>query len=95
MGMLRYHPDILSFITAKEDNSELTNFNISVALTEEFMDAVKANREYALINPRTGLPASSLQAREVFDKLVDAAWRNGEPGIIFSIGSTRTILLLS
>ncbi|HOC06605.1 MAG TPA: vitamin B12-dependent ribonucleotide reductase [Bacillota bacterium] len=84
MGMLRVdHPDILSFITAKEDNSELTNFNISVALTEEFMDAVKANREYALINPRTGLPASSLQAREVFDKLVDAAWRNGEPGIIF------------
>lgn len=84
MGMLRVdHPDILSFITAKEDNSELTNFNISVALTEEFMDAVKANREYALINPRTGLPVSSLQAREVFDKLVDAAWRNGEPGIIF------------
>ena len=84
MGMLRVdHPDILSFITAKEDNSELTNFNISVALTEEFMDAVKAEREYSLINPRDGQAASALQAKEVFDKLVDAAWRNGEPGIIF------------
>ncbi|MDD2281775.1 MAG: vitamin B12-dependent ribonucleotide reductase [Eubacteriales bacterium] len=84
MGMLRVdHPDILSFITAKEDNSELTNFNISVALTEEFMDAVKTDREYSLINPRDGQPTSALQAKKVFDKLVDAAWRNGEPGIIF------------
>ncbi|HBS93733.1 MAG TPA: adenosylcobalamin-dependent ribonucleoside-diphosphate reductase, partial [Firmicutes bacterium] len=84
MGMLRVdHPDILSFITAKEDNSELTNFNISVALTEEFMDAVKADRDYSLINPRDGQPTSALQAKKVFDKLVDAAWCNGEPGIIF------------
>jgi ribonucleoside-diphosphate reductase alpha chain len=84
MGMLRVdHPDILSFITAKEDNSELTNFNISVALTEEFMDAVKANRDYTLINPRSGQPTSVLPAKEVFEKLVDSAWRNGEPGIIF------------
>lgn len=84
MGMLRVdHPDILNFITAKEDNSELTNFNISVALTEEFMDAVKANRDYALINPRSGQPISVLPAKEVFEKLVDSAWRNGEPGIIF------------
>lgn len=84
MGMLRVdHPDILSFITAKEDNSELTNFNISVALTEEFMEAVKAGREYALINPRTGQAESTLKATMVFDKLVDSAWRNGEPGIIF------------
>lgn len=84
MGMLRVdHPDILSFITAKEDNSELTNFNISVALTEEFMEAVKAGREYSLINPRTGQAESTLMATVVFDKLVDSAWRNGEPGIIF------------
>lgn len=84
MGMLRVdHPDILSFITAKEDNSELTNFNISVALTEEFMQAVKSDKEYALINPRNGQPESTLDAKKVFDKLVDSAWRNGEPGIIF------------
>ena len=84
MGMLRVdHPDILSFITAKEDNSELTNFNISVALTESFMDAVRADLEYPLINPRDGQVTSVLRARQVFDTLVDAAWRNGEPGIIF------------
>lgn len=84
MGMLRVdHPDILSFITAKEDNSELTNFNISVALTEEFMSAVKEDKEYPLINPRTGEVESSLEARKVYEKLVDSAWRNGEPGIIF------------
>ncbi|HOB35378.1 MAG: vitamin B12-dependent ribonucleotide reductase [Firmicutes bacterium] len=84
MGILRVdHPDILSFISAKEDNEELTNFNISVALTEEFMEAVKADREYHLINPRTGQAESSLEAQKVFDKIVDAAWRNGEPGIIF------------
>src|SRR5690606_715171 len=60
MGILRVdHPDILSFISAKEDNEELTNFNISVALTEEFMEAVKADREYHLINPRTGQAESS------------------------------------
>lgn len=84
MGMLRVdHPDILSFITAKEDNRELTNFNISVALTEDFMAAVKSNSEYSLINPRSGEIEANLDAREVFEKLVDSAWRNGEPGIIF------------
>jgi len=84
MGMLRVdHPDILSFITAKEDNSELTNFNISVALTEEFMQAVKEGKEYPLVNPRTGQAESFLDAKTVFDKLVDSAWRNGEPGIVF------------
>lgn len=84
MGMLRVdHPDILSFITAKEDNRDLTNFNISVALTEEFMAAVQTDSDYPLINPRDGQTVSVLQARKVFDTLVDAAWRNGEPGIIF------------
>lgn len=84
MGILRVdHPDILNFISAKEDNSELTNFNISVALTEDFMKAVQADLEYPLINPRGNKVVAKLAAREVFDKLVDAAWRNGEPGIIF------------
>lgn len=84
MGILRVdHPDIEDFITAKEDSSELTNFNISVALTEEFMEAVKADKEYVLINPRNGQAESSLGAKMIFDKLVDSAWRNGEPGIIF------------
>lgn len=84
MGILRVdHPDILSFISAKEDNSELTNFNISVAITEEFMTAVKEGGEYPLINPRTGEAVAQMEAKAVFDKLVDAAWRNGEPGILF------------
>lgn len=84
MGMLRVdHPDILSFIAAKEDNKELTNFNISVALTGEFMDALKADGEYDLVNPRDGQTVAVQNAKVVFDVLVDAAWRNGEPGIIF------------
>lgn len=84
MGILRVdHPDIMQFITAKEDNKELTNFNISVGLTEEFMSAVRENRDYSLVNPRDGEEVAKLSAKTVFDKLVDAAWRNGEPGIIF------------
>lgn len=84
MGILRVdHPDILEFIRAKEDNDELTNFNISVALTEDFMNAVEDDEEYDLINPRTGEITGSLRAREVFDLIVDSAWRNGEPGIVF------------
>lgn len=84
MGMLRVdHPDILNFIAAKEDNSELTNFNISVALTEDFMTALKAGKDYSLINPRDGRITAELEAKKVYDVLVDAAWRNGEPGIIF------------
>jgi len=84
MGILRVdHPDILEFIRAKEDNSELTNFNISVALTDDFMKAVENDLKYDLRNPRTGQVVGSLRAREVFDLIVDGAWRNGEPGVIF------------
>ena len=84
MGILRVdHPDILKFIDCKRDNADFTNFNISVGLTESFMQAVKAGGEYDLIEPRTKEPVGRLNAAEVFDKLVDSAWRNGEPGIIF------------
>lgn len=84
MGMLRVdHPDILEFITAKRDNADITNFNISVAITEEFMKAVEQNREYNLIDPHNKKPVGSLKAREVFDTIVEMSWNNGEPGIIF------------
>ncbi|MFA5070735.1 MAG: vitamin B12-dependent ribonucleotide reductase [Patescibacteria group bacterium] len=84
MGILRVdHPDILEFITAKEKEGELSNFNISVALTDEFMKAAEKNKEYELINPRSNLVASRLSARKVFDLIVTMAWKNGEPGIVF------------
>jgi len=84
MGILRVdHPDILEFITCKQDNKEITNFNISVGLTEEFMLAVEQNRDYDLVDPHTKKVVNKLNAREVFNKIVDAAWSNGEPGIIF------------
>lgn len=84
MGMLRVdHPDILEFIKCKDDTSKLTNFNISVAATDKFMEAVAADADYELINPRTGQPSGTLKAREVFDLIVKQAWKNGEPGIVF------------
>ena len=84
MGMLRVdHPDILKFIDCKENNDEINNFNISVAITDKFMEAVKAGTEYELINPHSGEVSGTLDARTVFDKIVDAAWRNGEPGVVF------------
>lgn len=84
MGCLRIdHPDILDFITAKKEGSRLTNFNISVLVTEDFMKAVEKNEDYDLINPRTGQAVKQLNARKVFDMIVNMAWRNGEPGIIF------------
>ncbi len=84
MGILNIdHPDILKFITAKEDMNALTNFNISVALTADFMEAVKAGTDYELVNPHTQEVAGKLNAKEVFDKIIDMAWRTGDPGIVF------------
>lgn len=77
------HPDILDFITAKKENSDLTNFNCSVALTDDFIQAVENDEEYDLINPRTGQPVRRLKAREVYRLIVEMAWNNGEPGVIF------------
>lgn len=84
MGILRVdHPDILEFIQCKKDNNELTNFNISVGITENFMKAVENDEEYDLVDPHTGKVTQRLRARQVFDLIVDMAWHNGEPGIIF------------
>ncbi len=84
MGILRVdHPDILEFIRAKEEPREFTNFNLSVGITDEFMNACESNSEYNLINPRNNKIAGILKASDIFDAIVDAAWRNGEPGVIF------------
>jgi len=84
MGLLRVdHPDILEFITCKDDLTRFTNFNISVGLTEEFMKAVINDEEYELINPRTGQIVKKLKAKDVFDLIIHQAWKNGEPGIVF------------
>src|SRR5687768_5554497 len=84
MGILRVdHPDIMQFITCKEDLSQITNFNISVAVTTKFMEAVKAGTSYDLIEPSTGKVAGQMDAREVWDKMIDGAWRTGEPGCFF------------
>ncbi len=84
MGILRVdHPDILEFITCKRDHREITNFNISVAVTDEFMEAVLNDRDYEIVNPHNAEVINKLQAREVFEMIVDGAWRNGDPGIIF------------
>ncbi len=77
------HPDILKFITAKENGDTLTNFNLSVAATDEFVRAVEDGADYNLINPRDNTIHSKLNAREVFDKIVDLAWRTGDPGLVF------------
>lgn len=84
MGILRVdHPDILDFITVKQDPKELTNFNISVGVTDAFMKAVEANKAYYLINPRDKKKIRRLSAAKVFDLIVESAWRSGEPGILF------------
>ncbi len=83
MGILRYdHPDILEFITCKKDNMFLENFNISVAIDEKFMNAVKNNEDYELINPKDKSVAGKLNAREVFDRMINNAWSTGDPGYV-------------
>ena len=77
------HPDILRFISSKEDMVSLTNFNISVAVTSDFMQAVKSGTDYNLINPRTRENTGKLNAKMVFDKIVELAWKTGDPGVIF------------
>ncbi len=84
MGILRVdHPDILDFISAKESNVKLNNFNLSVGITDAFMKALEKNEEYDLLNPHSKKSVSKLKAREVFDLIVHNSWKNGEPGIIF------------
>jgi len=84
MGILRVdHPDIMEFITCKNDNESLNNFNISVGITEEFMEAVERDIEFPLRNPRTKEIVRKVSAKEIFDKIIDQAWKNGEPGIVF------------
>ena len=77
------HPDIMKFINAKTEANVLTNFNISVAVTAEFMEAVKSGTNYNLINPHNKEIAGQLNAKEVFDKMVEMAWKTGDPGIVF------------
>lgn len=84
MGVLRVdHPDIFKFIDAKKDYSQLTNFNISVAITDVFMDAVKSDSDFELINPRDGKVWSTVNARKLFRQIAESAHRSAEPGVIF------------
>ncbi len=86
MGILRVdHPDIIKFITSKEDNKSLSNFNISVAVTEEFMSRLGGTdgEDYDLVNPRTKKLAGKLNTKQIFDLIVDMAWRTGDPGVVF------------
>ncbi|HEY3279023.1 MAG TPA: vitamin B12-dependent ribonucleotide reductase [Gemmatimonadales bacterium] len=84
MGILRVdHPDILDFITCKDDLTQVTNFNISVAATDAFMQAVEQGTSYELVHPRSGKVVGQLDAREVFKKIVHGAWKTGEPGVFF------------
>jgi ribonucleoside-diphosphate reductase alpha chain len=77
------HPDILSFITSKIDGKRLRNFNISVAITDKFMEAREKEIDYDLINPRTGQVVKRISAKYIFDKIAEAAWQSGDPGVIF------------
>ena len=84
MGILDVtHPDILKFIRAKEDGLHLNNFNLSVSVTADFIERVKAGEDYGLVNPRTGKATGQLNARHVFDLISELAWRTGDPGILF------------
>lgn len=84
MGILRCdHPDIVDFIEAKIEPGRFSNFNLSVGVTDKFMRAVKKNKDFALINPRTGKAVRKVKAGALFDLIVNAAWRSGDPGLVF------------
>lgn len=84
MAILRVdHPDIIEFIKCKEDTNEITNFNISVGITEKFMEAVENDANYDLIDPNNSKKVGQLNAREIYSTIVKMAWTNGEPGIVF------------
>ena len=84
MGLLRVdHPDIMDFIMCKADQRQLNNFNISVGITDAFMAALEKGEDYPLVNPRNGEVTGRISARKVFDLIVQQAWDNGDPGIIF------------
>lgn len=84
MGILRVdHPEILDFIVAKEKEGILRNFNISVAVTDKFMEAVEKDADFSLINPRSGAIVEKLKARAIWNLIIMMAWKNGEPGVIF------------
>jgi ribonucleoside-diphosphate reductase alpha chain len=84
MGILRVdHPDIMAFITAKDREGELANFNISVTITDDFMTALRHGRSYPLVNPRTGEVVEKIDAAEVLEAIAAHAWQNGEPGVVF------------
>ena len=90
MGVLRVdHPDIMDFISAKQDQDQFNNFNFSVAITDDFMAALEQDGEYDLFEPSTKNVVNSLKAREVFEKIVDLAWHNGEPGVLFIDSANR------
>jgi ribonucleoside-diphosphate reductase alpha chain len=84
MGILRVdHPDILDFIACKDDITKITNFNISVGVTDAFMEALEKGEKYTLLDPRTKEPAGVLEAKEVWQKIIQGAWKTGEPGVFF------------
>jgi len=84
MAVMRFdHPDIMEFIASKNDANALATFNISVAVSDEFMSRVARNAEYPLINPRTGMETVRRNARQVFETIVESAWKTGDPGLVF------------
>ncbi len=84
MGILRIdHPDIMDFIHCKEQDNAITNFNISVAITDNFLEKLKNDEEYELVNPHTNKPVGTIKASLVWDEIAQNAWKNGEPGLVF------------
>src|SRR5687768_16074479 len=84
MGILRVdHPDIMEFITCKDDTTKVTNFNISVAVTDKFMEAVEKDANYDLLHPKTFAVTGQLRARDVWSRIIHGAWKTGEPGVFF------------